>query len=120
MRKFASMRSIIFIFSFILLGLTSCGNNGNTPPNVTANNSNSAVNKAKAQTAVPVYGYEIVNTYPHDPKAFTEGLFFHDGFLYESTGEERQSSLRRVDLKTGKVEQKFDMAPELFGEGIAI
>ena len=70
--------------------------------------------------ALPVYGYEIVKTYPHDPKAFTQGLFFHDGFLYESTGQEGRSSLRKVELETGKVLQKFDLPREDFGEGIAM
>jgi glutaminyl-peptide cyclotransferase len=61
-----------------------------------------------------------VNTYPHDPKAFTEGLFYHDGFLYESTGQPRKSTLRKVELITGKVVQKFDLPPESFGEGISM
>lgn len=73
-----------------------------------------------ARSELPVYGYQIVNTYPHDGKAFTEGLFFHDGFLYESTGEEGSSSLRRVELETGKVVQKFDLPRSDFGEGIAM
>jgi glutamine cyclotransferase len=71
-----------------------------------------------AQAAVPVYGYEIVHTYPHDPAAFTEGLFYLNGFLYESTGLERQSSIRKVALETGQVVQKVDVPPEFFGEGI--
>jgi glutaminyl-peptide cyclotransferase len=62
----------------------------------------------------------VVKTYPHDPKAFTEGLFYHDGFLYESTGQNGKSSLRKVELETGKVVQKFDLPPEDFGEGIAL
>ena len=70
-----------------------------------------------AQAAIPVYGYVVKNTYPHDPQAFTQGLFFKDGHLYESTGQKGQSSLRRVDLKTGKVLQKKDLAAEYFGEG---
>jgi glutamine cyclotransferase len=69
---------------------------------------------------VPVYTYEVVNTFPHDPKAFTQGLFFHEGFLYESTGQEGASTLRRVDPKTGKVVQKFDLPRESFAEGIAL
>lgn len=73
-----------------------------------------------AQTPLPVYGYEVVNTYPHDPKAFTEGLFYHDGFLYESTGEKGQSQLRKVELETGKVVQKWDLPREDFGEGISM
>src|SRR5580658_6631058 len=54
-----------------------------------------------AHAAVPVYGYEIVHTYPHDPTAFTEGLFYLNGFLYESTGLEHHSSIRKVRLETG-------------------
>ena len=70
-----------------------------------------------AQAAIPVYGFVVKNTYPHDPQAFTQGLFFKDGHLFETTGQKGQSSLRRVDLKSGKVLQKKDLAPEYFGEG---
>jgi len=71
-----------------------------------------------ARAAVPVYGYEVVHTYPHDSQAFTEGLFYLNGFLYESTGLERQSSIRKQKLETGEVVQKIDVPPEYFGEGI--
>jgi glutaminyl-peptide cyclotransferase len=71
-----------------------------------------------ARAAAPVYGYDIVHTYPHDPHAFTEGLFYLDGFLYESTGLEHESSIRKVKLETGEVVQKVDVPPEYFGEGI--
>jgi glutamine cyclotransferase len=70
-----------------------------------------------AHAALPVYGYVIKNTYPHDPGAFTEGLFFRDGQLYESTGQKGQSTVRKVDLKSGKVLQKKELAAEYFGEG---
>jgi glutamine cyclotransferase len=70
-----------------------------------------------AQAAIPVYGFVVKNTYPHDPQAFTQGLFIKDGQLYESTGQKGQSSLRKVDLKTGKVLQKKDLADQYFGEG---
>jgi glutaminyl-peptide cyclotransferase len=70
-----------------------------------------------AQAAVPVYGFVVKNTYPHDPQAFTQGLFIKDGQLYESTGQKGQSSMRKVDLKTGKVLQKKALADEYFGEG---
>jgi glutamine cyclotransferase len=70
-----------------------------------------------AQAALPVYGFVVKNTYPHDPAAFTQGLFFHDGQLYESTGQKGQSTLRKVDLKSGKVQQKKALADEYFGEG---
>ena len=68
--------------------------------------------------AVPVYGYEVVNTYPHDPEAFTEGLLYQDGFLYESTGLEGHSSVRKEKLETGEVVEKRELLPSLFGEGI--
>jgi glutaminyl-peptide cyclotransferase len=71
-----------------------------------------------AQAAVPVYGYEVVHTYPHDSQAFTEGLFYLNGFLYESTGLEGHSTIRKVALETGKVVQQVDVPPEYFGEGI--
>jgi glutamine cyclotransferase len=67
----------------------------------------------------PARDYTVVNTYPHDRAAFTEGLFYLNGFLYESTGQYGQSSLRKVELKTGKVLQKRDIPGEFFGEGMA-
>jgi glutamine cyclotransferase len=69
---------------------------------------------------IPAYTYEIVNTFPHDPKAFTQGLAFHDGNLYESTGHHGSSSLRKVELKTGKVKKKYNVPQEYFAEGMAI
>lgn len=69
---------------------------------------------------VPIYGYEVVHTWPHDPNAFTQGLVFHDGKLLESTGQESRSSLRRVELETGKVLQKVDVPPPYFAEGITL
>jgi glutamine cyclotransferase len=71
-----------------------------------------------ARAAVPVYEYDIVRSYPHDPHAFTEGLFYLNGFLYESTGLEGHSSIRKVKLETGEVVQKIDVPSEYFGEGI--
>jgi glutaminyl-peptide cyclotransferase len=65
------------------------------------------------------YGYEIINVYPHDSGAFTQGLIYKDGFLYESTGRYGHSSLRKVELKTGKVLQKIIIDRELFAEGLA-
>lgn len=71
-----------------------------------------------AEAAIPVYGFLVKNTYPHDPDAFTQGLFYTDGVLYESTGLNGKSSVRKTDLKTGKVLMKTDIAPDYFGEGI--
>ena len=74
----------------------------------------------KAEQSIPILGVKILKTYPHDPHAFTQGLEYFDGFLYESTGETGQSSLRKVDLESGKVMQKTDLGPEYFGEGLTI
>ncbi|PKN04384.1 MAG: glutamine cyclotransferase [Deltaproteobacteria bacterium HGW-Deltaproteobacteria-9] len=68
---------------------------------------------------VPVYAYRIVNAYPHDPDAFTQGLIFHDGRLYEGTGLHGASSLRKVELETGKVLKRRDLPEKYFGEGVA-
>lgn len=74
---------------------------------------------APALAATPVQGYKVVKSHPHDPNAFTQGLFFHDGFLFEGTGLRGRSSIRKVEIETGKVLQQVDLPPEFFGEGIA-
>lgn len=79
-----------------------------------------ALNAALAplQAPVPVYQAEVVHAYPHDPTAYTEGLFYLNGFLYESTGIEGHSSIRKERLETGEVLQKIDLPAQYFGEGI--
>lgn len=67
-----------------------------------------------------IYSYKIINSYPHDSKAFTQGLEYHNGFLYETTGRRGQSTLRKVEIKTGKVLQKIDLDKQYFGEGMTI
>jgi glutaminyl-peptide cyclotransferase len=69
--------------------------------------------------AVPVWGVSVVHTYPHDRNAFTEGLFYQGGYLYESTGLNGQSSVRKVDLASGRVLQSHGLGRQYFGEGIA-
>ena len=78
----------------------------------------SAARAAPPSPEIPVYKAEIVHAYPHDVTAFTEGLFYLNGFLYESTGLEQHSTIRKVRLETGEVVQKRDISPEYFGEGI--
>jgi glutamine cyclotransferase len=68
--------------------------------------------------AAPVQGYRIINTYPHDRHAFTQGLIFLDGFLYESTGLNGRSSVRKVRLETGEVLQQRAVDPKYFAEGL--
>jgi glutaminyl-peptide cyclotransferase len=66
------------------------------------------------------YTYQIVNTYPHDPQAFTQGLEYHGGYLYESTGQNGHSWVRKVALDTGTVLQQVNLSEAYFGEGITI
>src|SRR5262249_50835976 len=66
------------------------------------------------------YTYEVVNKYPHDPAAFTQGLVFYQGVLYESTGLNGSSSLRKVELETGRVLKKIDIPAQYFAEGLAL
>ncbi len=68
----------------------------------------------------PVYGYKVVHTYPHDRYAFTQGLEYRDGFLYESTGLNGRSGIRKVALQSGKVVQESPLDPKYFGEGITL
>ena len=68
--------------------------------------------------SLPEFTYDVVHVYPHDSKAFTEGLFYLDGYLYESTGLKKQSSIRKVRLETGEVVQRYDLPEAYFGEGI--
>lgn len=70
--------------------------------------------------ATPTFGYKIINTFPHDPSAFTQGLIFHDGYLYESTGQYGHSSLRKVELETGAVLEIHELSADYFGEGITL
>jgi glutaminyl-peptide cyclotransferase len=73
---------------------------------------------ADAQT--PQFGYQVVHVYHHDRTAFTQGLEYRAGFLYEGTGLEGHSTLRKVKLETGEVLQQISLAPEFFGEGITV
>jgi glutamine cyclotransferase len=67
-----------------------------------------------------IYGYTVVATYPHDRAAFTQGLVYDNGVLYESTGQYGQSSLRKVQLKTGRVLQRRGVSRKYFAEGLVL
>lgn len=78
---------------------------------------------SESSTRIPAvepvwYDFSIVNTYPHDPEAFTQGLLFRDGYLYESTGRRGYSTLRKVDLESGDVLQLHKLDSDYFGEGL--
>ena len=86
----------------LVLGLTGCA-------------------KERDHRAPPeIYGYEVISAYPHDPEAFTQGLALYEGRLYEGTGLKGRSSLREVDLRTGKTIRSYQLDPQLFGEGITL
>ena len=74
--------------------------------------------RAATQSTAPIYGFKIVKRYPHDPAAYTEGLFYEDGYLYESTGVIGSSSVRKVELDTGKVLQQAGLPGPWYGEGM--
>jgi glutamine cyclotransferase len=79
-----------------------------------------AASLVSAQEQPPQYGYSIVNRFPHSINAFTQGLFYHDGYLYEGTGKNGQSSLSRIDLDSGEVLQSKRLSRRYFGEGIEL
>jgi glutamine cyclotransferase len=103
--SFSIKRRITFaLFSIVMVAAFYLGTGGapRTPP--------------PAQVAV--YGYQVVAVYPHDPMAFTQGLVYRDGFLYESTGLNGRSTLRKVRLETGEVLEQVMLGPQFFGEGL--
>ncbi|MBM3156294.1 MAG: glutaminyl-peptide cyclotransferase [Chloroflexi bacterium] len=105
----------VFLIGLLLLAgaalVCSCSGAPQATPSLTP---------APTPAATFYYTYEVVNSYPHDPEAFTQGLVYEDGVLYEGTGLYGRSSLRKVELETGEVLQKLDLAAQYFGEGIAI
>ena len=91
------------LFAALLLGASACKKNA----------ADSAVAHAE-------YSYQVINAWPHDPQAFTQGLVYLDGQLLESTGLNGRSSLRRVELETGRVIKKVNLPAQYFGEGLAV
>ena len=95
--------ALVMLLFFTVVGVTGAG-----------------AQEAALSTEAPVWGYEVIAEYPHDPDAYTQGLVIVDDELYEGTGLEGRSSLRRVDLETGEVLQRTAIDDEHFGEGIAV
>jgi glutaminyl-peptide cyclotransferase len=79
-----------------------------------------AVGQGGPAARLPMYGYTVVHTYPHDRDAFTQGLQYVDGVFYEGTGLNGRSSIRKVKIETGEVLQKHDVPAQYFGEGITL
>lgn len=116
-----------FVLALGLAFVLACGAGGGastpapgTPPPVAAPPTEPTGEPPAEPPAPPVLGHRVLREYPHDPEAFTQGLFFHDGALYESTGLRGASTLRRVALETGTVLQQRPLLPSLFGEGAAL
>src|ERR1700687_6010921 len=101
----------------ISLVLTGCGSTEGRDAKAPAFTA-AIAGKQKAQ--IPVFGAKVVKTFPHDPHAFTQGLEYYGRYLYESTGRLGQSTLRKVDVETGKVIQKVGLPAKEFGEGLTI
>lgn len=98
----------------LLLSLASLQcNSGTTSTNAPRNDS-------PENAVVQNFGFEIVNIWPHDPSAFTQGLVFLDGKMIESTGQVGRSSLRNVEIQTGRILKKIDVPPPYFAEGITL
>jgi glutaminyl-peptide cyclotransferase len=111
----------------LFLTLPACGGGNDsvtiyrpTPASTTSPTPAANASVAPAAEEIPVYSYEVVESYPHDPRAYTQGLVIYDGTLYESTGQYGESSLRRVELKKGKVKKKLDVPGQYFAEGMTI
>ncbi len=102
------------LFLACLLSLFACNNDQTTTtPPVQANDSNS-INIPR------ILNYDIVHEYPHDPEAFTEGLEYKDGFLYESIGRYGHSDIRKVNLETGNIVAQTKLDSKCFGEGLTL
>jgi glutamine cyclotransferase len=86
----------------------------------TATAAATATAHSRTPQPIPVYTFSVVNFYPHDRAAFTQGLVIDNGVLYEGTGLNGQSELRRVDLESGAVLQNLALGPEYFGEGVTV
>lgn len=103
-----SLHFIIFVFAIVI---TSCASPTPSP----------VAEKTPTKVAgITNYGYNIVQQLPHDTTAFTEGLIFQDGVLYESNGQNGSSDLRILDLNTGSVKNQVKLGDEYFGEGMTI
>ena len=120
-------RSFRFVVLSMLLMLTSgcarANDNGTLEkqardkPQHVQGSATTALKPVSGDNSLHLYSYRVVNTYPHDETAFTQGLFFHNDKLYESTGLNGQSTVRQVDLETGEIIRSRAIDPEYFGEG---
>jgi glutamine cyclotransferase len=108
------MKIIIYNIIFITYLFTNISCNGSNEKKDNFDLQNKQILKEEMQKS---YQIEIIRRFPHDTTAFTQGLFYKNGYLYETTGQIGESNLRKVDLKTGEVLEKKDISYKYFGEG---
>lgn len=121
LRWLLSRRSLAVVFLLPALLLVACGcSRFSAYSRKRAAEQRKALIEAAESGGAPDYTFQIVNTYPHDPTAFTQGLIYQDDVLFESTGLNGRSTLRRVELSTGRVLNKVDVSQEYFAEGITL
>ncbi len=117
---------IVCLLGYCVSHLSACGEEPEpTPPPSSTATATTTPTPIASPTPTPMpmptqYTYSIINTYPHDHNAFTQGLVFADGIFYEGTGLRGQSSLRKVAVESGEVLHGIALPPEFFGEGIVI
>jgi glutaminyl-peptide cyclotransferase len=112
---------LIALCSAVILGLVGCGGSGDFAQfgDTQLNPQGPTNQQPPTQGPAPVLGFRVVETFPHQTNAFTQGLLYENGFLYESTGLTGASSLRQVELSSGNVILQQDLADTFFGEGLA-
>jgi glutamine cyclotransferase len=118
-RGFWSFRLACLALAPLLLSFCQSGCGATQGRNAEPSSSAAAAAQNKKEQ-VPVFGAKVVKAYPHDPKAFTQGLEYYDGHLYESTGRLGESSLREDALETGEVLRRVNLPAQYFGEGLTI
>src|SRR5260221_9702968 len=116
--RFSSRRRNSFAAAVLALLFGGCAGTPSADGTRTAEGPSEV--RREAGDAIPVLSIKVLKAYPHKPGAFTQGLEYFDGFLYESTGEVGHSSVRKTELESGKVLQKTDLNPPHFGEGLTI
>lgn len=120
MKRFDSYLTPLALFaSLSLLCVAACSNGNTSAANPTAVPTVASSPTPTPEPPAPSYTYKVLHTYPHDKNAFTQGLLVDNGVFYESTGLKGKSSLRKVEIQTGKVLEKKDVPSQYFAEGLA-
>ncbi|MCY4262679.1 MAG: glutaminyl-peptide cyclotransferase, partial [Candidatus Dadabacteria bacterium] len=121
-RVFLRRLTFLFVSLFFFFSCSEVQNSGNTPETSPSYSYTGVPQKAVPENYAlqPQNAFTVLNSFPHDPSAFTQGLVYRDGFLYESTGLYGKSFLKRSNPATGKVLVKTNLSRKFFGEGITI